>query len=115
MSSRADFDKITNKHGKLIGVLNYNLMIPVQEKQLIRVNLKILQTNTPSERHYKDSCIDEINWCRKNASTIINKANCLYNLCSYESNYKGKSRYLNFKKLELVCTKYNTLPNKNST
>ncbi|MBQ8198692.1 MAG: type III toxin-antitoxin system ToxN/AbiQ family toxin [Lachnospiraceae bacterium] len=32
MKSRADFDKITDKHGKLLAVLNYNLMIPVTEK-----------------------------------------------------------------------------------
>ena len=108
MSPRADFDKITNKNGKLIGVLNYNLMIPVQDKQLIKVDLKKKRTDTLAEKHYKDLCIDEINWCRKNASTIINKANCLYNLCSNESNYKGKSRCLNFQKLEQICQKYNS-------
>ena len=40
MNSRADFDKIIDKHGKLLGVLNYNLMIPVTEHQLIKLNLK---------------------------------------------------------------------------
>lgn len=30
MKPRADFDKIIDKKGKLIGVLNYNLMIPVE-------------------------------------------------------------------------------------
>ena len=40
MSARADFDKIYDKNKKLIGVLNYNLMIPVKEHQLIKVNLK---------------------------------------------------------------------------
>ena len=40
MSSRADFDKIIDKKGKLLGVLNYNLMIPVEDKQLIKINLK---------------------------------------------------------------------------
>ena len=37
MNSRADFDKIIDKHGKLLGVLNYNLMIPVTEHQLIKL------------------------------------------------------------------------------
>lgn len=45
--------------------------------------------------------------CRKNAAIIINKANCLYNLCITESNYKGKSRCLDFEKLEKVCYRYN--------
>ncbi len=40
MSPRADFDKIYDKKGKLLGVLNYNLMIPVEDRQLIKVNLK---------------------------------------------------------------------------
>lgn len=30
MKPRADFDKIIDKRDKLIGVLNYNLMIPVE-------------------------------------------------------------------------------------
>ena len=34
MKACADFDKITDKHGKLLGVLNYNLMVPVEEQQL---------------------------------------------------------------------------------
>ena len=40
MSPRADFDKIIDKKGKLLGVLNYNLMIPVEDKQLVKINLK---------------------------------------------------------------------------
>lgn len=107
MSTRADFDKIFDKNGKLLGVLNYNLMIPVEERQLIKVNLKSNKTDSVSDRHYKQLCIDELNWCRKNADVIINKANCLYKLCVNESNYKGKVRCLDFKKLEIACAKYN--------
>ena len=107
MSSRADFDKIVDKHGKLLGVLNYNLMIPVEEKQLIKVDLKNNRTDSASDRYYKQLCIDEINWCRKNADIIINKANCLYRFCVEDSNYKGKNRCLDFKQLEKECDKYN--------
>ena len=53
MSSRADFDKIKDKHGKLLGVLNYNLMIPVEEQQLIRVSLKPEKTDSASDKYYK--------------------------------------------------------------
>ena len=107
MSPRADFDKIIDKHGKLLGVLNYNLMIPVEEQQLIKVNLKTNKTDSVSDKHYKQLCIDEINWCRKNADIIINKANCLYRLCVGDSNYIGKYRCLDFKSLEIACEKYN--------
>ncbi len=107
MRSKADFDKIIDKHGKLLGVINYNLMIPVEDAQLIKVNLKSNKNDTAQEKHYKQLCIDELIWCRKNADTIVNKANCLYNLCINDSNYKGKERCLDFQKLEKECEKYN--------
>lgn len=105
MKERADFDKIFDRHGKLIGVLNYNLMIPVQEKHLIKINLKINPNDSQKEKYYKQLCIDEINWCRKHAEIIINKANCLYRMCIENSNYKGKTRSLDFKRLEFECKK----------
>lgn len=37
MSPRADFDKIIDKHGKLLGVLNYNLMILLPNNSLLRL------------------------------------------------------------------------------
>ena len=41
MRPSADFDKIYDKKGRLIAVLNFNLMIPVEESQLIPIDLKI--------------------------------------------------------------------------
>ena len=64
-------------------MLNYNLMIPVEDNQLIKVDLKENKKDTPAE-------------------IIINKANCLYNLCMGDSNYKGKTRCLNFGKVSGV-------------
>lgn len=107
MKPRADFDKIIDKHGKLLGVLNYNLMIPVTEQQLIKVNLKPNKTDSVGVRYYKQLCIDELNWCQKHADIIINKANCLYKFCISKSNYKGKIRCLDFNRLEIECEKYN--------
>jgi protein AbiQ len=107
MKPRADFDKIFDKKGKLIGVLNYNLMIPVEESQIYKVELKPEVKDTVKERQYKQLCIDELSWCRKNQEIIVNKAKCLYDLCQGESGYKGKDRCLNFAKLEQVCDKYN--------
>ena len=104
---RADFDKIIDKKGKLLGVLNYNLMIPVEDKQLVKINLKEDKRDSVAEKHYKQLCIDELTWCRKNAEIIINKANCLYKLCMGQSNYKGKIRCLDFEKLEKACSRYN--------
>ena len=107
MNPKADFDKIIDKRGKLLSVLNYNLMIPVDDVQLLKVDLKVRENDTANERFYKQLCIDELSWCRKNADNIVNKANCLYKMCTEESNYKGKGRCLDFQKLEAVCHKYN--------
>ena len=107
MNPRADFDKIIDKKGKLLGVLNYNLMIPVEEPQLVKVELRANEKDTAGEKYYKQLCIDELNWCRKHSEIIVNKANCLYQLCVNGSNYKGKERCLDFKRLEKECEKYN--------
>ena len=108
MKPRADFDKILNRHGKLIGVLNYNLMIPVENAQVRTVDVKEKREDSPAERYYKQLCVDELSWCRKNQETIVNKANVLYSLCTEDSTYKGKNRCLDFRNLEQVCDKYNS-------
>ncbi len=108
MKTRADFDKIVDKRGKLIGVLNYNLMIPVTDEQIQQVDLRKKRSDTPADKHYKDLCIDELDWCRRNQEIIVNKANVLYSLCTDTSDYKGKDRCLDFKKMETICDKYNS-------
>lgn len=107
MKPRADFDKIYDRKGKLIGVLNYNLMIPVENAQIQKVDLKVNKGDTKATVFYKNLCIDEINWCRANQETIVNKARVLYGLCTSESGYKGKYRCLDFIKLEKICDNYN--------
>ena len=52
--------------------------------------------------------IDEMAWCRKNQEVIVNKANVLYALCTEQSDYRGKERCLDFKKMEKICDKYNS-------
>ena len=47
-------------------------------------------------------------WCQANSETICNKANVLYKKYKSGENFVGKSRCLNFNKLELACEKYNT-------
>ena len=108
MKLRADFDKIIDKRGKLIGVLNYNLMVPVTDEQIQRIDLGKMRTDTPADKHYKDLCIDELTWCRRNQENIVNKANVLYSLCTEPSDYKGKDRCLDYKKMEKICDKYNS-------
>lgn len=109
MKTSADFDKVYDKKNRLVAVLNFNLMIPVTEKQLIPVDLSIHPADSPSEKAYKNLCINEIEYCRKPAFSkiITDKANTLYDLCKKESGYKGKSRCLDFEKLEKICERFN--------
>ena len=107
MSPKADFDKIYDKKNKIIGVLNYNQMIPVEMSMIELFNINENKNDSAAIKHYKQLCKDELTWCRKNEELICNKANVLYRLCTDEnSNYKGKNRCLDFKKLEIVCDKY---------
>lgn len=107
MKPKVDFDKIYDKKGKIIGVLNYNQMIPVEDDLIKLVDFNVKKEDSPSIKHYKELCKDELAWCRKNESIICNKANVLYKLCTDEgSNYKGKSRCLDFKRLEEECDRF---------
>lgn len=40
MKGRIDFTKIVDKDGKLLGVLNFNLMIPVEDEQMQKVDFR---------------------------------------------------------------------------
>ncbi len=82
---------------------------PVENAQLRKVDLRIHKKDSASERHYKQLCIDELTWCRKNQENIVNKANVLYKLCVEKSGYHGKIRCLDFKRLEKICDKYNQM------
>lgn len=112
MANNSELHKIVVED-KLIGVLNFNLMIPVTDKQLISVDLKINQDDSPQLKAWKNLCIKEQKWCRKpeNETIIRDKARNIYLLCTEDDKdkptFKGKKRCLDFLKLEEVCRKYN--------
>jgi len=107
ISNKLDFQKVVDEKGKCLSVLNINNMIPVTDAVLIPVDMKIHPNDTNQEKARKILHIKEITWCRKHADIIENKVKQLYELCTTESNYKGKNRCLKFKELELVCNEYN--------
>lgn len=77
------------------------------QKMKPRVDFNEKKGDSSAEKHYKQLCRDELTWCRKNESIICNKANVLYKLCTDgNSNYKGKSRCLDFIRLEEECERY---------
>lgn len=103
-----DFTRIFDGD-KLISVLNFNNMIPVDERFITKVDLKISPKDNPAQANYKRLCIKEIEWCRKNQDAIVRKANKLYYLVQ-KPNCSGilKKRCNDFKKLEKVLSKLMT-------
>ena len=108
MANNAELHKII-VDDKLIAVLNFNLMIPVTEKQLIDIDLKEHKNDSYSIKAWKRLCIKELKWCRKpeNETIIMDKVRNLYLLCTSGREFKGKKRCVDFEKLEKVCLRYN--------
>ena len=103
-----DFTRIFDGD-KLLSVLNFNNMIPIDERFIKKVDLKISPKDNLAQANYKRLCIKEIEWCRKNQEAIVRKANKLYYLVQ-KPNCSGmlKKRCNDFKKLEKVLSKLMT-------
>ena len=106
MKNSMDFSKI-EIDGKLLGVLNFNLMIPVEEEQLQLVDTTIFKRDRENIRYYKKLCTLELEWCQTNNEVICNKANVLYKKYISNEPFAGRNRCLNFSQLEAECEKYN--------
>lgn len=92
---------------KLLGVLNFNLMIPVDFPQLQPIDLIIHTRDKTKIKIYKQLCLQELQWCQDNSETICNKANVLYNKYLSDHALSVHNRCVNFPKLEMECQKYN--------
>ena len=108
MKGRIDFTKIIDKDGKLLGVLNFNLMIPVEDEQMQKVDFRSNKNDSLQVTRYKKLCQKELIWCRKNQYDIANKANLIYKMYSSGEQFSARSRCVNYPKLEGVCHKYNS-------
>ncbi|MCH5196175.1 MAG: type III toxin-antitoxin system ToxN/AbiQ family toxin [Oscillospiraceae bacterium] len=107
MKNDVDFTKMFDDQNKLIGVLNFNNMIPVDESVLIPFNLEKAKNDTPEIIHYKKMVKKQLNWCQKNQNSIVSKANKLYYLVTEtpEKYIYLTRRCCDFKKLEAVLEK----------
>ena len=106
MKNDVDFTKILDGE-KLIGVLNFNNMIPVDEGCMIPLNLRITGKDDIASKKYKKMAIKQLDWCRRNQEAIVKKANKLYMMVQSErASGFLKKRCCNFKKLEKVLQKW---------
>ena len=106
MTGRIDFTKVFDGE-KMIAALNFNLMIPVENAQLIPVDLRIRKTDNTATAYYKRLCQKEIAWCRKHRDDVVNKANVLYQMYTSGTKFSARRRCLDFPALESACDKYN--------
>ncbi|MCM1236427.1 MAG: type III toxin-antitoxin system ToxN/AbiQ family toxin [Ruminococcus flavefaciens] len=106
MKNDVDFTKIMDGE-KLIGVLNFNNMIPVDDSCVIPLNLQISVKDDAATRKYKKMAAKQLGWCQRNQESIVKKANKLYVLVQSEK-ASGflKRRCCDFKRLEIVLQKW---------
>lgn len=109
MKNDYDFLRIKDKHNKLIGVINFNNMIPVDKSVIRLLNMKAMPTTTEADRAYKHLLNDQLDWCNDNKEKILKKAQTLYNIVNNPSKSISSAllkRCCDFKKLEAVLDKY---------
>ena len=107
MKNGVDFHRILDSDGKLIGVLDFNNMIPVRQDVVNKIQAKIRKTDSPATRHYKELLSDQLTFCRQNQEIIIKKANKLYQMVHQRNTSSQlKRRCLNWTKLEQVLDRF---------
>lgn len=107
MRDKIDFKKIIH-NGSLIGVLNFNLMIPVENAQIQRIDTQIRKHDNMDTRKKKELLIKELQWCNEHISDLANTANVLYQKYIMGENFSARRQCLDFKRMELECEKYNS-------
>lgn len=106
MKNDVDFTKIMDGE-RLIGVLNFNNMIPVDESCILPLDLKVSLKDDAPTKSYKIMAAKQLSWCQRNQDAVIKKANKLYLLVQSEKAGSFlKKRCCDFKKLEKVRQKW---------
>lgn len=109
MPKNFDYLKITERHGnseKLIGVINFNNMIPVHSSVIEKIDISFRKNDPPYIKNYKALLTKELDWCQKHSDIIQKNAQKTYYMIT-----EGKAkpsfarRCCDFKKLEAVLEK----------
>ena len=104
-----DFFRIMDSGSKkLIGVLNINNMLPIEDCLLTPVDLKIRPNDSPKTISYKELMKNQLSFCQHHQDKIVKRANRLYEIVVQypESNRNLVKRCCDFKKLEIILEKY---------
>jgi protein AbiQ len=111
MRDKIDFKKIMCE-GSLIGVLNFNLMIPVENAQIQRIDTKIRKHDNADTKKKKQLLIMELEWCNNHKRDLINTANVLYQKYVSGESFSAREQCLDFRRMEQECCRYNERLNK---
>ena len=104
MKNQIDFLKI--KGGEW-GAINFNNMIPVYPGNLIKVEMKIYETDSQQDIAYKNLLSNQLSWCNSHKDTILNQAEKLYRLVVDGRAWDTlASRCCNFALDEILCASY---------
>ena len=107
MKNDVDFSKIYDSSGKLIGVLNFNNMIPVRSDVISKLDMKYHPNDSYAAKHYKNLLIDQLTFCQQNQDAIVTKANKLYKLVTVgKPSALLKQRCCKFAELEKILEKF---------
>ena len=107
MKNDVDFSKVFDPHGTLIGVLNFNNMIPVRQDVIIPLDIKIHANDSPSTVHYKKLTMNQLTFCRQNQEAIITKANKLHKMITDgKVSHLLRKRCCNYTALEQALDKF---------
>lgn len=104
LKSKLDFLKIDN--GKL-GAINFNNMLPVTDKNVIKIDLA-KEGLIGSEEKYVKLLKEQLFWLNRNNSKLFGRSKKLYDrYVAGTLNENIAKRCCNFKLLEEKCRKYN--------
>ena len=106
MRDKIDFKKIIH-NGTLLGVLNFNLMLPVENEQIQRIDTKIRKHDDANTRQRKELLLKELEWCNEHQRDLINTANVLYQKYVSGETFSAREQCLDFKRMEQECARYN--------
>ena len=105
MRDKIDFKRIIYQ-GELIGVLNFNLMVPVEEILIRKIDTKLRKHDNEDTRKKKELLRKELEWCNEHARDLTNTANVLYAKYVSGESFSAREQCLDFKRMETECKRY---------
>ena len=90
-----------NTYFKIVG--NFNLMIPVEDVLIQKIDTKIRKHDNADTRKKKELLIKELEWCNEHARDLTNTANVLYAKYVSGEKFAAREQCLDFKRMEIEC------------